>query len=127
MPNQKRKVSRLSELMSPSAIELLSANGGDLVQQIGIDVVRGVVLDVLTGKNLRDSTEFLTPRRIAGLNLAMVNLFLQGSTQSADFIRQLPFLATDILTGKRLTKSERWIAQWTLGLTDKAFQNVLSA
>jgi hypothetical protein len=115
----------LSELMSPAALKLLTASGSDFVKQIGIDVVRGVVLDVLTGKNLRDSTEVLTRRRIAALNLATVNLFLQGSTTSADFVRQLPYLATDILTRKRLTKSERWLAQWALGLTDKAFQNVL--
>jgi hypothetical protein len=37
----------------------------------------------------------------------------------------LPDLAADILSRQRLTKSERWLAQWTLGLTDKAFQNVL--
>jgi len=118
-------VTSLHELMSPAALKLLEAGGRDFVRQIGIDVVRGVVLDVLTGKNLRDSTEALTRRRIATLNLATVNLFLQGSTLSEDFVAQLPNLATDILSRKRLTKSERWIAQWMLGLTDKAFQSVL--
>ncbi len=120
-----RKITVLSELMSPAALKLLTASGSEFVQQIGIDVVRGVVLDVLTGRNLRDSTEVLTRRRIAALNLATVNLLVQGSAISADFVAQLPHLATDILTRKRLTKSERWLAQWALGLTDKAFQNVL--
>jgi hypothetical protein len=120
-----RDVTTLSTLMSPAALKLLSASGSDLVREIGLAVVRGVVLDVLTGKNLRDSTEVLTRRRIAALNLATVNLFLQGSALSANFVRQLPHLATDILTRQRLAKSERWIAQWVLGLTDKAFQNVL--
>lgn len=120
-----RDVSSLSELMSPAALKLLSASGSDLVREIGLDVARGVVLDVLTGRNLRDSTEVLTRRRIAALNLATVNLFLQGSTLSSKFISQLPHLAANILTRQRLVKSERWIAQWVLGLTDKAFQNVL--
>jgi hypothetical protein len=111
--------------MSPSALKLLEASGGDFVRQIGMDVIRSVVLDVLTGKNLRDSTEVLTRRRIATLNLATVNLFLQGSASLAEFVTQLPHLAADILARKRLTKSERWMAQWALGLTDKAFQNVL--
>lgn len=84
-----------------------------------------MVLDVLSGRNLRDSTELLTRRRIAALNLATVNLFLRGSSISADFVSQLPHLATDILTRKRVGKPDRWIAQWALGLTDKAFQNVL--
>jgi hypothetical protein len=121
----KNQISRLSELMTPASLDLLSASGSDLVRQIGMDVVRGVVLDVLTGKNLRDSTESLTRRRIAALNLATVNLFVQGSALSDDFVEQLPSLAAEILTQKQLTKAERWLAQWVLGLTDKAFQNVL--
>jgi hypothetical protein len=118
-------IDTLSGLMSPAALELLTASGGDFVRQIGMDVVRGVVLDVLTGRNLRDSTEVLTRRRIAALNLATVNLFLKGVATSEQFVSDLPHLASEILTRKRLTKSERWIAQWALGLTDKAFQNVL--
>jgi len=120
-----RAVTTLSELMSPAALKLLEASGGEFVQQIGMDVVRGVVLDVLTGRNLRESTEVLTRRRIAALNLATVNLFVQGTASSADFVSRLPDLAADILARQRLTKSERWLAQWALGLTDKAFQNVL--
>lgn len=125
MVKKKSEVNNLSELMSPAAIKLLSASGIELVRQIGIDVVRGVVLDVLTGRNLRDSTEVLTRRRIAALNLATVNLFLQGAAQSKDFIAKLPVLATEILTRQRLSKSEKWLSQWALGLTDKAVQNVL--
>ena len=128
MPKQTTKshaIRNFSELMSPAAMKLLTSSGNDFVRQIGMDVVRGVVLDVLTGENLRDSTEVLTRRRIAALNLATVNLFLRGSAASADFVSELPHLATEILMRKRLTKSERWVAQWTLGLTDKAFQNVL--
>jgi hypothetical protein len=125
MAKKTLKIHSLSELMSPSALELLSAKGSDLVKQIGLDVVRGVVLDILTGKNLRDSTEVLTRRRIAALNLATVDLFLKGMSLSKDFTDQLPNIATDILSRKRLPKAERWLAQWMLGLTDKAFQNVL--
>ena len=115
----------LSELMSPATLKLLSASGSELVKQIGLDVVRGVVLDVLMGRNLRDSTEVLTRQRIAALNIAIVNLFLQGSALSDNFVSQLPDLATEILTSRGLNKADRWIAQWVLGLTDKAFQNVL--
>lgn len=116
---------RLGELLSPSAVELLSASGSELVRQIGLDVVRGVVLDVLRGRNLRDSTEVLTRRRIAALNLATLTLFLSGSALSDDFVTCLPDLAQEILSHKRVDKAERWLAQWMLGLTDKAFQNVL--
>jgi hypothetical protein len=119
------KADSLIDLISPTALKLLTASGTELIQQIGLDVVRGVVLDILSGRNLRDSTEVLTRRRLATLNLATVNLFLKGSTVFDDFIRQLPHMAVDILTRRPLIKAERWIAQWILGLTDKAFQNVL--
>ena len=125
MPKIKKQLNALTDLISPADLELLSASGSQLVEQIGLDVVRGVVLDILTGKNLRDSTEALTRRRIATLNLAVVELFIKGSASSKDFVSQLPKLATDILSKGKLSKAERWLAQWILGLTDKAFQNVL--
>ena len=111
MPETPLKVAALSELMSPEALQLLSASGTDLVKQIGMDVVRGIVLDVLTGKNLRDSTEVLTRRRIAALNLAMIRLFMQGATLSNDFAAQLADLATHLLTTGHLSKTDRWLAQ----------------
>ncbi len=124
-PPQLYPVSSLTELLSPQAINLITASGAAFVREIGIDVVRGVVLDILSGRNIRDSTETLTRRRLATLNLAMVHLFLQGLAVSTDFVTRLPYLAADILTRKSLSKSERWLAYWALGLTDKAFQNVL--
>jgi hypothetical protein len=125
MPKNKKQLNALTDLISPADLDLLSASGSQLVKQIGLDVVRGVVLDILTGKNLRDSTETLTRRRIATLNLATMELFIKGSANSEDFINQLPKIATDILSKGNLSKAERWLAQWILGLTDKAFQNVL--
>ena len=115
----------LSNFMEQTSLQLLVANGADLIQQIGVDVIRGIILDILVGKNLRDSTEKLTRRRIAALNLAMASLFIKGASTSPDFISQLPYTASSILTQKALPKGERWIAQWMLGLTDKAVQNVL--
>lgn len=125
MSKKKIALTSFSELLSETDLALLSASGSQLVEKIGLGVVRGVVFDVLTGKNLRDSTELLTRRRIAALNLAITELFLKGSSLSSDFVGQLPELATDFLTKKNVPKTERWLSQWVLGLTDKAFQNVL--
>ena len=121
------EITRLSELMSPTALKLLSDAGGNfVVQQIGMDVIRSVVFDVLTGKNLRDSTEVLTRRRISVLNLALLQMFVRGQAISSDFVQQLPYIAAHILASKRISKTERWLAQWALGLTSKAVQNVLT-
>lgn len=116
---------RLTSLLSDETLDLLTASGKNLIKRIGIDVIRGVVLDVLTGRNIRNSTEILTRRRIAALNLATFQLFLQGSEVVDNFIERLPYIASDILSAGRLKKEERWLAQWILGLTDKGVQNIL--
>lgn len=115
----------LVRLLPVEAVELLTANGVQLVQRLGMDVIRSVILDVLVGRNLRTSTEKLTRKRIAALNLSLVEFFLQQETRTPGFVRQLPVLATQILQQPRLSKANRWLSLWILGLTDKAFQNVL--
>jgi hypothetical protein len=115
----------LTSLLSDDALNLLTASGKTLIRRIGIDVVRGVVLDVLTGRNIRNSTEILTRRRIAALNLATFQMFTEGSRLIDNFVERLPYIASDILSGGRLKKQERWLAQWILGLTDKGVQNIL--
>lgn len=115
----------LSDLLSPSARALLSASGSRLVRELSMDVVRAVVYDVLTGRNLRDSTEVLTRRKIAMVNLAIVEMFIRGYSLSPDFITTLPTMAAESLQRRRSDKAERWLAQWILGLTDKSVQNVL--
>jgi hypothetical protein len=82
--NPKQNTEKFSRLLPPLAEELLVASGPKLVTTIGLDVVRGAVLDVLSGKNLRDSTESLTRRRITTLNLAMTEMFARGSTQNQE-------------------------------------------
>lgn len=116
---------RLTSLLSDETLDLLTASGKNLIKRIGIDVIRGVLLDVLTGRNIRNSTEILTRRRIVALNLATFQLFLQGSEVVDNFIERLPYIASDILSAGRLKKEERWLAQWILGLTDKGVQNIL--
>ncbi|MFQ6102139.1 MAG: CfrBI family restriction endonuclease [Anaerolineae bacterium] len=123
--SQQPQITDLTALMSAESLSLLEANGSELVERIGLDAVRTVVLDILSGRNLRDSTEMLTRRRLAALNAATVAMFLKGSQSQPDFVEQIPTIAARILERGRLSKSERWVAQWALGLTGKASQNVL--
>jgi len=69
MTNESNNPVQLSSLISDDALGLLTASGKNLIKRIGIDVIRGVVLDVLTGRNIRNSTEILTRRRIAALSI----------------------------------------------------------
>lgn len=114
----------LGTLIPPMLRQLLEARGVGFVRQMGADVVRQVVLDVMCGRNLRDATEMLTRRRIALVNAALVAFFLKGAAGQPDFISDLTGMAGEELRQTR-SKTERWVFQWVLGLTDKAAQNVL--
>lgn len=120
-----QSVASFVSLLDEESKALLTTSGSELIKKIGIDTSRTVVLDVLSGRNLRDSTEMLTRRRLALLNAATVQMLLKGRSIQDDFVIKLPEIAERILTQKRLSKDERWMAQWVLGLTDKASQNVL--
>lgn len=118
-------ISKLTDLLTQESISLLSSNGVELTQQIGLEAIRDVVYDVLCGINLRDSTEYITRRRISFLNLALFDVFIRGLATSNFFVYELIELAVQVLQKKQISKAERWLAQWILGLTDKAFQNIL--
>lgn len=115
----------LAALISADARRLLAASGSEFVRQVGWDVVRGVVGDVMAGHNLRTSTEPLTRRRIAHLNLALVEMFVRGGAANPTFSADLVTRAADILARPRVPKADKRLAQWVLGLNDKAVQNVL--
>ena len=118
-------VPKLTPYFSEEAIKLLEASGIEVVRRIGLDAVRSVILDVMSGKNIRDSTESLTRRRIAYLNLAIMQFFIQGESEIEGFAAKLPYIAAENLKLKGLSKAEKWLNNWALGLTDKAVQNVL--
>lgn len=106
---------------------LLHIDGKQLVQQIGLDVIRGAVGDILCGGNVRDSTEALTRKRLAVLNTAMLVAFLRGKSANQSFLRSLLESSSQRLGISRggVSKEERWLLGWLLGLTEKAYQNVL--
>lgn len=132
MPKKKREATpkieeknQFANLLGPDALQLLTGGGIGLIQQVGFDVIRDIVLDIMIGKNLRDSTEILTRSRITALNIALTSFFLRETIKSPDFIENLPSKASQILAGNRISKSDRWLANWILGLTGKSVQNVL--
>jgi hypothetical protein len=57
--------------------------------------------------------------------MVLTTFFLKGAISSPSFLENLPALASATLAKKRISKTERWLANWILGLTDKSFQNVL--
>lgn len=104
--------------------DLLGSKGLHVVRRVGADAIREVIADVLCGKNLRDSTEMLTRRRLGLLNAATFIFFLRGVAASSKFLDHLHSVAADGLRTSR-SREERWLLQWVVGLTGKGVQNVL--
>ncbi|HOT92370.1 MAG TPA: CfrBI family restriction endonuclease [Anaerolineae bacterium] len=101
-------------------IAIVNADRATLAQTLGWTLIRQVVYDVLCGENIRNLTEKLTPRRLAMLNAAFLVWLLDQKDPDKLFEQ-----AAKTLQGQNLAKAERWTAQWVLGLTDKARQNIL--
>lgn len=104
--------------------ELLVSKGPEVIKKIGNEAVREAVLSVLAGENVRNSTEFITRRRLAISNGALLAMFLRNCNEDKNFIKELSKKTVEDL---RITKKkdEKWILEWLLGLTDKAVQNIL--
>lgn len=85
----------------------LSSKGKYIIQEIGIDIIKGVVFDVLTGKNLRDSTELLTRKRIVTLNAATLAMMVKGTAADPKFVKKLPEEAYEKLSNGKLKREER--------------------
>jgi len=115
----------LLDLFPNSGKQMLTTSGPALIQRLGEDAVRDVVLDVFLGGNLRDSTEQLTRARIATINLALLEMYLKGVAGDPNFHTTVENAAIARLGAKGVSKPERWLAEWLIGLTDKATQNVL--
>jgi hypothetical protein len=116
----------IDELFPNVSRVLLTGGGREFIERIGVDAARQVVLGVLKGENIRSQTEPLTRRRIAQVTGAMILLTARGIAEDSNFTENLPNLALDHMeTYRRRGKAYLWPAQWLIGLTDKAVQNVL--
>lgn len=114
----------ISSHYSKKEKELLVSRGSEIIKKIGNAAVRDAVLAVLSGENVRNSTEFITRRRLAMSNGALLAMFLRSCNKDAAFINNITNQATEELKQTK-RKEDKWILEWVLGLTDKAVQNIL--
>lgn len=116
--------SELSEFVPEILTDLIGSKGVEVVERVGTEVVKDIIADVLCGLNLRNSTEMLTRRRLGMMNSATFVMFLRGVARYKDLVERLPVTASSGLKETK-SKQERWLLQWTIGLTTKGVQNVL--
>lgn len=127
MSNQlENSIFSLDQLFPTSGRVLLTGTGKQFIERLGVETVREVILSVLMGENIRTRTEPLTRQRVAQISGAIVALFAQGMLQRENFIEELSGLALKQFSVRRKSdKTNIWLAQWLLGLTEKSVQNVL--
>ncbi len=123
-PPRSPYASELAEFVPQALTDLIGSKGVEVVERVGMEVVKEVIGDVLCGLNLRNSTEMLTRRRLGMLNAATLVMFLSGVERYRDLAQRLPHIAAKGLKETK-SKPERWLLQWTIGLTTKGVQNVL--
>lgn len=107
------------------SLELVNYNGKDLLNKIGEDVIRNVVYSILCGENVRDLTESLTQRRLLLMNASLFVTYIKSLNNISDFTKNLSHLVVDELKTKKLSNAEKRYLYWFLGITGKAFQNVV--
>jgi len=105
--------------------QILTKSGADFIKSLGNVAVREAVISIFEGENVRNSTEFITRRRLAISNGAMLMMFIKSSFENPIFIETLLDQASHSLILENLRKNDRWILEWLLGLNDKAVQNIL--
>ena len=114
----------IQDYFPTEAIKLVTMRAQDLLGTLGATSAREIVADVLLGTNIRDATEKLTKQRISLLNGALlathVKLYLDGVPLS-----NIPDMAYYSLINTKLSKEQRNVLLWLLGLTQKQFDNVL--
>lgn len=114
----------LAHVVPQALTDLIGSKGAEVIERVGVEAVKEVIADVLCGRNLRNSTEMLTRRRLGMLNAATLVMFIGGVTRHRNFVQMLPDLAANGLKETK-SKPERWLLQWMVGLTTKGVQNVL--
>lgn len=101
----------------------IRATADDFIGTVGDDGLKDLIRKVFMGGNVRDTTEFLTQRRLFGSYAAMIELFHRclGSetTRAADY-------ADAILSDYLGAKGEaKMLDLWLLGLTKKGLDNIV--
>jgi len=127
MSNRRKQVlykTPLATFVPQALTDLIGNKGVEVVERVGVDAVKDVIAEVLCGRNLRNSTEMLTRRRLGMLNAATLVMFVRGAAEYGDLLKELPAMAA---AGLKKTKSrpERRLLEWIIGLTTKGVQNVL--
>lgn len=102
----------------------IKSTRSDFTDMVGEDGIKDIIRKVFIGGNVRDTTEFITQRRLLSSYAATYELFikhLQGA------VSKIPEFVETISTEFKNSKSieEKTFYLWMLGLTKKGFDNIV--
>jgi len=95
----------------------------DFTKLIGSDGTKDIIKNVLLGGNVRDTTEFITQRRLLNSYAATLSLFTENlGTLTNDIEAYTKFVTKDLLSSRGNAKI---LDLWLLGLTKKGLDNIV--
>ena len=102
----------------------IRATRSEFTNMIGEDGLKDIIRSVFLGGNVRDTTEFITQRRLMRSFAATYELYIKILSDNLSDITSFANLVfDDLLTS--LTGTEKTFCYWLLGLTKKGFDNIV--
>lgn len=102
----------------------IKSTRSDFTDTVGEDGIKDIIRKVFTGGNVRDTTEFITQRRLLSSYAATYELFvrhLHGDiSQAEEFVKKV---SGELEQAKKPEKRTFYL--WMLGLTKKGFDNIV--
>lgn len=101
----------------------IKATRSDFTETMGENGVKDIIRSVLEGGNVRDTTEFITQRRLINSYFAMLDLYIGHLSDYADnFSEYSEYITNDLKEAKNTALT---LDLWLLGLTKKGFDNIV--
>lgn len=103
--------------------ESITSTSSDFTRSMGDDGVKDIIRKVLIGGNVRDTTEFITQRRLLNSYFSMLDLYMTHLSDYSDDSKIFSkYVAEDLKTASNDAKI---LDLWLLGLTKKGFDNIV--
>lgn len=102
----------------------IKATRTDFTNTTGDDGMKDIIRKVLLGGNVRDTTEFITQRRLLSSYASIIDLFSKSiAEKTADAHEYAEYVAVDLSNAR--TDEQRILDLWLLGLTKKGLDNIV--
>lgn len=102
----------------------IKSTRSDFTDMVGEDGIKDIIRKVFIGGNVRDTTEFITQRRLLSSYAATYELFIKHLQEA---VSKIPEFVETISTEFKNSKSieQKTFYLWMLGLTKKGFDNIV--